>query len=38
MKSHRNTEEIRWQVVRAMLEDFPALRKRVKSYIEKAED
>jgi len=35
MKSHHNTEEIRWQVVKAMLDDFPALRKKVKSYIEK---
>jgi hypothetical protein len=38
MKSHHNTEELRWQVVKAMLEDFPALRKRVKSYVEKAEN
>lgn len=38
MKSHHNTEELRWQVVKAMLDDFPALRKKVKSYIEKAEN
>lgn len=38
MKSNHNTEEIRWQVVKAMLDDFPALRKKVKSYIEKAEN
>jgi hypothetical protein len=38
MKSHHNIEEIRWQVVKAMLDDFPALRGKVKSYIEKAEN
>jgi len=38
MKSHYNTDEIRWQVVKAMLDDFPALRKKVRSYIEKAEN
>jgi hypothetical protein len=36
MKSNHNIEEIRWQVVKAMLDDFPALRKKVKGYIEKA--
>ena len=38
MKNNRNIEEIRWQVVKAMLDDFPALRGKVKSYIEKAEN
>jgi hypothetical protein len=38
MKSHYNTDEIRWQVVKAMLDDFPALRKKVRSYIKKAEN
>jgi hypothetical protein len=38
MKSHHNIEEIRWQVVKAMLDDFPALRKKVRSYVEKAEN
>jgi hypothetical protein len=38
MRSNHNTEEIRWQVVKAMLDDFPALRKKVRSYIEKAEN
>lgn len=37
MKSHQNIEEIRWQVVKAMLDDFPTLRGKVKSYIEKTE-
>lgn len=38
MKSLDNIEEIRWQVVKAMLGDFPELRKKVKSYVEKAEN
>jgi len=38
MKSHHNIEEIRWQVVKAMLDDFPALRGKVKNYIKKAEN
>ena len=38
MKSHHDIEEIRWQVVKAMLDDFPALRGKVKGYIEKAEN
>jgi len=35
MKRRDNVEEIRWQVVKAMLDDFPALRGKVKSYVEK---
>jgi hypothetical protein len=35
MKNYQNVEEIRWQVVKAMLDDFPNLRNKVKSYIEK---
>jgi hypothetical protein len=27
--------EIRWQVVKAMLDEFPTLREKVKNYIEK---
>jgi hypothetical protein len=38
MKGTRNIEEIRWQVLKAMLDDFPSLRGKVKSYIEKAEN
>jgi hypothetical protein len=38
MKSHQNTEEIRWQVIKAMLDDFPELRKKVKNYIEKTKN
>ena len=28
-------DEIRWQVVKAMLDEFPTLREKVKAYIEK---
>jgi len=28
-------DEIRWQVVKAMLDEFPTLREKVKNYIEK---
>ena len=38
MKSSHNIEEIRWQVLKAMLDDFPTLRGKAKSYIEKAEN
>jgi hypothetical protein len=38
MKSHHNVEEIRWQVVKAMLDDFPELKGKVKSYVEAAEN
>jgi hypothetical protein len=38
MRSTRNVEEIRWQVVKAMLDDFPKLRSKVKGYIEKTEN
>jgi hypothetical protein len=38
MKSVRNVDEIRWQVVKAMLDDFPELRGKVKSYVEKADN
>jgi uncharacterized membrane protein SirB2 len=27
-------DEIRWQVVKAMLEEFPTLKEKVKAYIE----
>jgi hypothetical protein len=33
MKNHRDKEEIRWQVVKAMLDEFPTLRKKVKNYV-----
>ena len=33
MKCVQNVEEVRWQVVKSMLDDFPALRKKVRDYI-----
>jgi hypothetical protein len=33
-----NKEEIRWQVVKSMLDEFPTLRKKVRSYIKTAEN
>jgi hypothetical protein len=29
-----NLDEIRWEIVKAMLENFPKLRQRVKEYLE----
>jgi hypothetical protein len=34
MNAHSKIEEIRWQVIKAMLIEFPALKDRVKSYLE----
>jgi hypothetical protein len=31
------TEEIRWQVMKAMMEQFPALRQKVKEYMREQE-
>ncbi len=38
MKNHRNKEEIRWQVVKAMLDEFPMLREKVRNYVETAKN
>jgi hypothetical protein len=38
MKNRHSKEEIRWQVVKAMLDEFPTLRKKVISYIKTAEN
>jgi hypothetical protein len=38
MKNYTEKEEIRWQVVKAMLDEFPTLKKKVRSYIEKTEN
>ena len=35
MNAGLESEEIRWKVIKAMLEDFPNLKKRVKRYLEK---
>lgn len=31
---HDVTEEIRWKVLKAMLDDFPQLRQRLKEYLQ----
>jgi len=33
MNVHSKNEEIRWQVIKAMLEEFPVLKERVKRYL-----
>ena len=33
MKTGFNKEEIRWQVVKSMLDEFPILRKKVIKYV-----
>jgi hypothetical protein len=38
MKNNRDREEIRWQVVKAMLDEFPTLRKQVRNYVKTAEN
>ncbi len=35
MRRKGENDEIRWQVIKAMLDEFPTLRERVKVYIEK---
>jgi len=34
MNTRSKTEEIRWQVITAMLNEFPALKEKVKGYLE----
>jgi len=33
MRNYRDKEEIRWQVVKAMLDEFPTLKEKVRSYV-----
>jgi len=33
MNVHAKTEEIRWQVIRAMLDEFPTLKEKVRVYL-----
>ncbi|MEM3736104.1 MAG: hypothetical protein QXH40_05900 [Candidatus Bathyarchaeia archaeon] len=35
MRRRGENDEIRWQVIKAMLDEFPNLREKVKAYIEK---
>ncbi|MGB9741263.1 MAG: hypothetical protein ACP5IM_04950 [Candidatus Bathyarchaeia archaeon] len=38
MTNDKRDDEIRWQVVKAMLEEFPSLRTRVKKYLKKKKE
>jgi hypothetical protein len=33
MSARSKSEEIRWQVMKAMLDEFPALKEKVKKYL-----
>jgi len=33
MNTSQKSEEIRWQVIKAMLDEFPTLKEKVKSYL-----
>ncbi len=35
MNDSPKNNEVRWRVVKAMIDEFPALREKVRSYIEK---
>ncbi|MGQ9624970.1 MAG: hypothetical protein ACUVT9_06325 [Candidatus Bathycorpusculaceae bacterium] len=37
MKAKQKDNEIRWQVIKAMLDEFPILREKVKSYLKTQE-
>lgn len=37
MKDHRVNEEIQWEILKAMMDEFPVLRNKVKTYIEEKE-
>ncbi|MGB9676950.1 MAG: hypothetical protein ACPL0C_07185 [Candidatus Bathyarchaeales archaeon] len=37
MRQSKNVDEIRWQVVKAMLEEFPSLKTKVKEYLKNEE-
>ena len=37
MEKAENLEEVRFQIIKAMLEEFPGLRKRVREYLEREE-
>jgi hypothetical protein len=37
MNTNSKTEEIRWQVIKAMLNEFPTLKEKVKSYLKEGQ-
>jgi len=38
MKSSLRDEEIRWQVIKAMLDEFPILKEKTKKYLGQARE
>jgi hypothetical protein len=38
MNRHLGNEDIRWQVVKAMMDEFPALKNKIKEYVEEPEN
>jgi hypothetical protein len=38
MKNHLDKNEIRWQVVKAMLDEFPTLKQKVRNYVKTDEN
>ena len=36
MSAHSKNEEIRWQVMKAMLDEFPNLKEKVKRYLKES--
>jgi len=37
MNTRSETEEIRWRVIKAMLNEFPSLKQRIKGYLKEEE-
>jgi len=38
MAKHLNKDEIRWQVMKAMLDEFPVLKEKVRNYVTTAKN
>jgi hypothetical protein len=38
MKNYHNKEEIWWQVVKSMIDEFPTLRRKVENYVKTVEN
>jgi hypothetical protein len=38
MTCHLGNEDIRWQVVKAMLDEFPTLKNKIKEYVREREN
>jgi hypothetical protein len=35
--NYQDKEEVRWQVVKAMIDEFPTLKRKVRNYVAKTE-